>query len=439
MATLSAPNATLTYGYDGQLPLSEQWSGGVTGRVDATWNNNFWQATESVNGAHSVSFSHDADGLLTAAGALSITRHPANGRITETTVGSIVESRTLNGDGEASARTFSRGGTFYAATYGRDDLGRIISKSETIDGVAVTEEYTYDAVGRLWTVHRGGVLVATYLYDANGNRTSVTTSGGATTATHDGQDRLTAMGAIAYTYTPDGERLTKTVASDTTTYTYDAFGNLRSVALPGGTTVSYLADGMGRRIARLVNGVRTHTWLYADALRPAAELDGSGAVVKRFVYGTNINAPDYMVWNGATWRFITDHLGSVRLVVNAATGAVAQRIYYDEWGRVTNAPDFTVQPFGFGGGLYDPLTGLVRLGARDYDGESGRWMSKDPIHFQGGDTNLYAYVGNMPTTLTDPSGLAAAGAVVRLVGHGMRVVRKGLPYRCGAESGNEGE
>ncbi len=54
------------------------------------------------------------------------------------------------------------------------------------------------------------------------------------------------------------------------------------------------------------------------------------------------------------------------------------------------------QPFGFAGGLYDPATGLVRFGARDYDAETGQWISRDPIVFAGRDVNLYAYALNDP-------------------------------------------
>jgi RHS repeat-associated protein len=63
------------------------------------------------------------------------------------------------------------------------------------------------------------------------------------------------------------------------------------------------------------------------------------------------------------------------------------------------------QPFGFAGGLYEPATQLVRFGARDYDPEMGRWTSKDPILFDGGDTNLYGYVLNDPVNLIDPNGM----------------------------------
>ncbi|OQW88256.1 MAG: hypothetical protein BWK78_08480 [Thiotrichaceae bacterium IS1] len=64
------------------------------------------------------------------------------------------------------------------------------------------------------------------------------------------------------------------------------------------------------------------------------------------------------------------------------------------------------QPFGFAGGWYDSDTRLVRFGARDYDAESERWTSKDPIGFGGGDFNLFGYVESDPVNWLDPSGLA---------------------------------
>ena len=50
---------------------------------------------------------------------------------------------------------------------------------------------------------------------------------------------------------------------------------------------------------------------------------------------------------------------------------------------------------------------FTRFGARDYDATIGRWTSKDPIGFAGGDTNLYGYVLNDPLNLVDPNGLEA--------------------------------
>jgi RHS repeat-associated protein len=382
-------------------------------------------ATCCCTAGSSVAFTYDFDNLLTGAGALTITRQPATGLIAGTTLSGVSESRTLNGYGEVTARAFTRSGsTLYSASYTRDALARIESKTETVAGTSHTEAYTYDAAGRLETVTRDGVLSATYGYDPNGNRTS-TTSGGAVSASYDGQDRLQQWGTTTYTYAAAGELLTRTEpGAGTTTYAYDVQGNLRQVALPTGTVIQYQVDALNRRIGRLVNGVRTHGWLWAGTLRPVAELDGAGNVVSRFVYGTGINVPDYLVRAGQTYRLITDHLGSVRLVVNVASGAVAQQVDYDAWGKVTLDTNPGWQPFGFAGGIYDAVTGMVRLGARDLDTSTGRWLAREPLAFPWGTTNDFAYVSGDPINRIDPTGedwLSAAsnfaqGVVTGVVG-----------------------
>jgi RHS repeat-associated protein len=109
---------------------------------------------------------------------------------------------------------------------------------------------------------------------------------------------------------------------------------------------------------------------------------------------------------GVTYRIVTDNQGSVRLVVDAETGEVAQRLDYDSFGRVLRDTNPGFQPFGFQGGLYDPDTGLVEFGYRWYDAETGRWISKDPILLEGG-WNVYAFCGSDPVNRADPSGLMA--------------------------------
>ncbi|MBK6514678.1 MAG: hypothetical protein IPG04_11280 [Polyangiaceae bacterium] len=158
-------------------------------------------------------------------------------------------------------------------------------------------------------------------------------------------------------------------------------GNLRGVGLPNGDLVEYLVDGRGRRVGKRVNGVLDRGWLWRGQLQPVAELDGAGNVVARFVYAGGVNVPALMVTPTATYRLVTDHLGSVRQVVDVAAGTVVQELDYDAWGRVLVDTNPGLQPFGFAGGLYDPDTGLVRFGARDYDAETGRWTAKDPIRF----------------------------------------------------------
>lgn len=154
----------------------------------------------------------------------------------------------------------------------------------------------------------------------------------------------------------------------------------------------------------LKNGVLQKRWVYRDQTRIAAELNASGGIAKRFIYASKGNVPDYMIVGTTKYRIISDHLGSVRLVVKQSDGTVAQRMNHDEFGRVTEDTNPGYLPFGFARGLYDHQTNLVHFGARDYDAETGRWLSKDPILFAGGDTNLYGYVLNDPINFIDPEG-----------------------------------
>jgi RHS repeat-associated protein len=285
-----------------------------------------------------------------------------------------------------------------------------------VGGVPQVIAFTYDSVGRLATVTRNGSLSAGYTYDLNGNRATKTTSAGTRAAVVDAQDRLLSYGGASYAYTAHGDLLMKVVGSDTTRYTYDALGNLTDVRLSDGTAIGYLLDPQNRRIGRTVNGVLERAWLYQGQLTPVAELDGAGTVVSRFVYATGVNVPDYVVKPGAggdsTYRLVRDHLGSVRLLVNVASGAIAQRVSYDEFGIVGENTNPGFQPFGYAGGLTDAATGLVRFGARDYDPESGRWTAKDPIGFASGTTSYYGYVNADPVNLIDISGQVPIAPII---------------------------
>lgn len=81
-----------------------------------------------------------------------------------------------------------------------------------------------------------------------------------------------------------------------------------------------------------------------------------------------------------------------------------QRMDFHAFGEILQDSNPGWQPFGFAGGLLDGDTGLTRFGSRDLDSQTGRWTSKDPIGFGGGDTSLYSYVGHDPVNAIDPDG-----------------------------------
>ncbi|MCA9996328.1 MAG: hypothetical protein KDE56_11305 [Anaerolineales bacterium] len=401
LASLSdSDGGALSYRYSGELLTQVNWTGAVNGFVGYGYDAGARLRQLNINGVI-TNFSYDADNMLTQAGDLTLTYDPASGLISGSTQGVVSDSWQFNAFAELSGYTATVGGSSrFQTQYSRDALGRITQKVEVVNGTTTTTDYAYDAAGRLWQVWQNGVLQATYSYDPNGNRLS----DGSNNATYDDQDRLLTYGTASYTYTANGELLTKMQGGQTTTYDYDVLGNLRGVGLPNGTQIEYVIDAADRRIGKRVNGVLQKGFLYGDDLNPVAELDGSGNVVSRFIYASQSNVPDTMIKNGTTYRLISDHLGSVRFVINASTGAIAQQLNYDAWGVLTEDSNPGFQPFGFAGGLYDPDTGLVRFGARDYDAQVGRWTAKDPIGFSGGDENLYVYVENDSMNYLDSTG-----------------------------------
>lgn len=442
LASLAAPDGgKLDYTYSGALLARTLWSGSVTGSVEYGYDDNFRLASVGLNGGVAIAYEYDADGLLTKAGALSLARSTQNGLLTGTTLGNVKDTLAYNGFGELTAYEAKYNSSpLLKAEYARDKLGRIIQKKETVGVVAHTYDYGYDTAGRLIEVKKNGAVVSSYAYDANGNRTSRTTPGGTETGTYDDQDRLLSYAGATYAYTANGELTSKTAGTAVTGYQYDVLGNLKHVDLPDGRKIDYLTDGQNRRIGKKVNGTLVQRFLWQDALRPVAELDGNGSVLSRFVYATRINTPDYIIKGGVTYRVIADRLGSPRLIVDAATNTLVQEMDYDEFGRVILDTNPGFQPFGFAGGLHDRDTGLLRFGARDYEPLIGRWLARDPILFNSG-SNLYAYVLNDPILFFDPDGesptliAGAVGAVGGAIIGGIMAHASGGDWRQGAVTG----
>jgi RHS repeat-associated protein len=171
-------------------------------------------------------------------------------------------------------------------------------------------------------------------------------------------------------------------------YSYDAFGNQISLSVTqsGTTTVTHYS----------------YQDPQSDVPTLWAELSGSNSLQMRYLRGDDPNQLLGRVDAGgnAGW-YLTDHLGSVRGVTNAA-GALQTSITYDAFGNTLSTGFGT---FGYAGYALHAELGMYATKARLYDPAAGRWYSQDPMAFDAGDSNLYRYSGNGPTGATDPSGL----------------------------------
>jgi|GEM_PF-336589 len=422
LTTATAPGVALTYTRDGVFPKSIAWSGAVNGAIAVTYDNNLRPVTKGVTGGTSISYAYDADGLVTAAGPVTIARDAANGRVKATSSGVVSDTVTYDSAGAISDRATTVNGTpLVAFHYTRDAGGRITSIAESPGGVSPdTTSFTYDTAGRLATVTRNGAAGATYSFDANSNRVSRVTPSSSDSGTYDDQDRILTYGGASFTYTPNGEIASRTSTAGTTTCGYDSLGRLVSVSLADGRHIDYILDARGRRVVKKVDGTVVGKFLYENGLRPIAQLAADDSLVAQFVYAERGNSPSLIIRGGVTYRVIADHLGSPRYVVDTATGAIADTLGYDEFG-VTFESNPGFQPFGFAGGLYDADTKLVHFGAREYDPSIGRFLTKDPLGLGGG-LNVYDYAANDPVNLIDPSGLLFNGAVNAGEGYGQEAV-----------------
>ncbi|MDA8416700.1 MAG: hypothetical protein M0Z78_06490 [Betaproteobacteria bacterium] len=111
-----------------------------------------------------------------------------------------------------------------------------------------------------------------------------------------------------------------------------------------------------------------------------------------------------MTRENEVYFYHADGLGSV-VALTDEKQKVVETYAYDSFGNLKDRDNALMQPFTYTGREWDKETGLYYYRARYYDPMEGRFVSRDPSGFAGGDVNLYGYVQNNPVNHKDPSGL----------------------------------
>ncbi|MFG2277473.1 RHS repeat domain-containing protein [Streptomyces asoensis] len=268
-----------------------------------------------------------------------------------------------------------------------------------------------------------------YVYDAVGNRKTETqhqTPAGPTADTvrtyaapDTGKHNLpsiTQTGTDArtevYSYTETGGTKTRTFKQGATTtlnqdLVWDVEDHLKSVTSNGQTT-SYTYDTDGQRLTRTDS---TGTTLYLPGGNELS-VDKAGKTTGTRYYGTDTETLA-MRTGGKLTFLLADHHGTTTTQVTAdATQAITRRktgIFGAPRG-IQSAP--WAGDKGFVGGTKDIDTGLTHLGAREYEPNTGRFISVDPIMdpSDSQQVNGYSYAQNNPVTLSDATGLMACAS-----------------------------
>ncbi|GHA95386.1 RHS repeat-associated core domain-containing protein [Streptomyces termitum] len=294
-----------------------------------------------------------------------------------------------------------------------DSLARI-TEAWTNTGTACAAAPSAAAVGgqdAYWT---------TYTYDAVGNRRTETkhrtASGPAAdtvrtyTAPPAGTHRLpkvTQTGTDAheetYTYDAAGNTETRTIgAAPRQSLAWDDQGHLASVTEGTAEKASYLYDTEGQRlVARDADG----TTLY---LPGGNELRlGRNGVLTGTRYYTAGDRTVAVRTGGKLAFTVADHHGTGTTQITADAAQTVTRRKTSLFGEARGPqPTGWTGDKGFVGGTDDTATGLIHLGAREYDAALGRFVSVDPLFVTDDPRqhNAYVYSDNNPVTLSDPAG-----------------------------------
>ncbi|SCL24453.1 polymorphic toxin-type HINT domain-containing protein [Micromonospora inyonensis] len=328
------------------------------------------------------------------------------------------------------------------ALYSYDPAGNVTQIADTPGNVRDVQCFTYDYLRRMteaWTSAStatdpcaGGAATTgvggiapyrhSYTYDVVGNRKTETQHavGGSLLTEREykypapGQPRphtlsqmteTTVQGTRLHTYQYDnaGNTTTRTEVGEDQTLVWDAEGNLDSVTDAAGAKTSFVYDVDGSRILRKEPDATT---LYLPGMEVrlnhttrATEgthfygLPGGGTMVRK------LNGLHYVQ---------PDHHGTGQATIDK-TGAIVHRrsTPFGNPRGTQPAPGQWPTQKGFVGGNLDPTTGLINIGAREYDPKIGRFISVDPVIDVNDPQQMhgYAYANNSPATFSDPTGL----------------------------------
>ncbi len=342
-------------------------------------------------------------------------------------------------EGQLKSLSYSKGSQTLSAfnyQYNLNDFVTSVSNQRSGITVNQTQRFIYDKLNQLTSATLPvGIGSDTYIYESTGNRNAITKDRNGTLSTaysySDANNRILWDGDFNYTYDKNGN-LSKKISqanNQITEYQWDYKNRLIQVLKRASedtdptSTITYKYDALDRRIEKNVDG-NIVRYVY-DRDNIYLEYDEDNFFRAKFVHSNNIDEPVRMErpesphtnanYSRQEFYFHRDRLGNITEITDFE-GAIVQRYVYDAFGNTTiydkdgseitpSSTNYLENPYAFTGRELDPETGLYFYRARYYDPNTGKFISEDPIGFEGGDFNLYRYVGNNSLNFVDPFGL----------------------------------
>jgi RHS repeat-associated protein len=399
--------STITYDIDGR-PVSTTDGKGT--------QNLYYDATSGLptkledSAAGTFTAAYNADGAMTEEGL-------PNGLVAKTTYDEAGEPTNLT---YTKVTSCTEKCTWLEESEEHSIYGQVLSQTS----LSSNQQYTYDKAGRLKLVKDtptgGGCTTHQYAYEADSNRTQLTTrvpgGGGACDTSsegtvqkysYDAADRLTDEGI---TYDSFG-RITSLPAKDAggSTLTTTFYSNeMVATQSQNGLTNSYQLDSAGRPRELKVTGSKeaTEVFHYAGGSDSPA-WTAKGSEWTRSIGGIDGALAAIQPSSGETSLQLANLHGDV--VATASLSPTAKeptaKFEFDEFG---NPKSGKASRFGWLGGKQrrtELPSGVIQMGVRSYVPAVGRFISNDPI--AGGSANAYDYANADPINGLDLAGTDA--------------------------------
>lgn len=196
-------------------------------------------------------------------------------------------------------------------------------------------------------------------------------------------------------YDLNGNLIKKIANGDTFLFTYDAFGRMLQVKKNDELIHDYIYDLYHRRLSD-----KESVFFLYDGNWEIGSTDSEKNIQELRIFDeSKTNCIAFEIKN-AIYAPICNINGSIACIINTETKEAAS-FRYTAFGEVMGEASL---PWLFANKRYDPLTGLVHFGRRDYNPATGRFITPDPLGFTDG-SNRYAYCHNDPLNRLDVFGL----------------------------------
>lgn len=377
-------------------------------------------------------FAYDADGHLTSATKPNATR---------------TMSAYDRGGQPTRITTTGPNGTLLDLPYSTNTAGLISASNATSALSQLGETYSYDALdqivdAKLPSGQGSDITREQFAYDAADRTTSIATVATKATLSYDDADQLTKATdpttntqLATFAYDADGQRTTQTdITGAQVNYSYDQTGQLTRYRDKISSAIATVGAHVASSITSSTPADSTYRYnaggLRADLLWDHTSPDPIVLEDPTHLYITGPGGLplEQVDLAGTALYYDHDAIGSTRLLTQQDGHPVAYSDY-DTYGRPIKPVDAALNPFGFAGQYTDASSGLIYMRARWYDPRTTQFLTRDPLGLAGGDHNPYGYANRDPVNLTDPSGLCATGD------HGYRAALQALALQGAMELG----